>query len=76
MIPKNDYRKYQNVYYFRSELASDVLILAINWLNAEVRMDKELLAEAMGPKAYKQSRGIVDRLPEFLIEANNIMIFR
>ncbi|XP_075249457.1 uncharacterized protein LOC142342142 [Convolutriloba macropyga] len=60
----------------RSELASDVLILAINWLNSDTRIDKDILAEANKDKGFKPSRAIVDRLPDFIIDANNIMIFR
>ena len=38
----------------RSELASDVLILAINWLNSDTRIDKDILAEANKDKGRTQ----------------------
>lgn len=60
----------------RSELASDVLILAINWLNSETRIDKDTLEEVNKCKGFKPSRAIVDQMPEFIIELNNLMIFR
>ena len=56
----------------RSELASDVLILAINWLNADIKLDKESNPSA----SFKPSRPIVDKLPDFIIEANNTMLYR
>ena len=59
----------------RSELASDVLILAINWLNSEAKIDRSLV-ESETPNGFKHSRAVVDSLPDFIVECNNIMTYR